>query len=128
MPNHLSKNKGQEVVLSCETEDSVDANPRCNQYIWDKINKDDNDDNRMTISNKNRESRLLKIFMTEKFEGKYRCKCVNDFGESEFSDVAVLWLRNTTSASEFISMFGVFSKVFYTRNQSTIKTNGSLQK
>ena len=107
MPNHLSKNKGEEVLLSCETDDSVDANPKCNQYIWDKIDKNDNDENRVIISNKKRDSRLLKIFMTEKFEGKYRCKCVNDFGESEFSDLAVLWLRNTTSTSEFISMFEV---------------------
>ena len=109
MPNHLSRNKGQEVLLSCETDDLVDANPRCNRYIWDKINKNDNDDNRIIVSNKSRDSRWLNIFMSEKFEGKYRCKCANDFGESEFSDVAVLWLRNTTAASEFVSFLEYFN-------------------
>ena len=112
MPNHLwSKNREEEVLLSCETDDSVDANPRCSRYVWDHKNDNNNnsdDDYHFIVSNKSRDSGLLKFFMDEKFEGKYRCKCLNDFGESEYSNVTAVWLSNTTSTSEFISIFRVF--------------------
>ena len=120
-PSHLSKNKGEGVLLSCETDDLVDANPRCDRYIWDKINKNDHDDNRIIVSNKSRDSRWLNIFMSEKFEGKYRCKCANDFGESEFSDVAVLWLRNTTSASELFGVFQQYANVSHIKSLYSVR-------
>ena len=96
-PSHLSRNSNEEVKFTCDTDFGVNSNPKCKTYIWNKVGNNVEPFPQI-IKGKD----FFKLIMEEKHEGKYQCTCENDFGRSEPSDVAVLWLLNNTSSSKLI--------------------------
>ena len=95
LPKHLSKYVNEQVKLTCSVQSLDPGNPKCSTYIWSKL-----DDGNDIFSRISVESNKLTFKMEAKYEGKYQCKCENDYGQSNASDVSVVWLVNSSSASK----------------------------
>ena len=95
LPKHLSKYANEQIKLTCNTQSLDPGNPKCSTYIWSKLGDGNVKFSRIIV-----QSNALTFKMEAKYEGKYQCKCENNYGQSNASDVSVVWLVNSSSASK----------------------------
>ena len=94
IPPYINKYENEEITLLCKIDPTASGHPRCANYIWIKYGNQ-RELFPKSIENKNE----FKFIMNEKSEGRYVCKCENEYGQSQASEASTVWLIKSTSAS-----------------------------
>ena len=96
IPQYLSRHEKQEVTLICKTDSLDTGHPTCSKYVWEKTEETGGAFQKVIEHNNE-----LTFKMEAGMEGKYQCRCQNQYGVSDFSGAAVLWLLDMNSISKY---------------------------